>query len=112
MPKVAAPKQRQRTRRASEHDMPRRSPPPLDAGFLHRVGLRIKQRRLELGMTQAQLARAIDRCRSLIAEYEAGRKAIPHPTLGHIARALRMRVDALFQEVRETPRRTTPMKAR
>jgi transcriptional regulator with XRE-family HTH domain len=84
--------------------MPRRSTQSLAAGSSPQVGARIKQRRLALGMTQAQLARALGCCRSLIAEYEAGRKAIPHPTLWLIARALKIRVDALFQEVRETPR--------
>lgn len=78
--------------------MPRLSPKRLDTGCFYLVGLRIKQRRLALGMTQAQLARAIGRCRSLVAEYEAERKCIPHPTLWHIARVLGVRVDALFED--------------
>jgi transcriptional regulator with XRE-family HTH domain len=82
----------------------RHLPTCLDAGASRLVGARIKQRRLALAMTQADLARAIGRCRSLVAEYEAGRKAIPHPILEHIAHALRIRVGALFQEGRKTPR--------
>jgi transcriptional regulator with XRE-family HTH domain len=92
--------------------MPRRSPTGLVAGTAYLVGLRIKQRRLALRMTQAQLARAIGCCRSLITEYEAGRKTIPHPTLWLIACTLKIRVDALFQEVHETPRGAVLTEAR
>jgi transcriptional regulator with XRE-family HTH domain len=78
--------------------MPRRSPIHLAVSVPGQVGARIKRRRLEAGLTQAELAKALGRSRSLIAEYEAERKCIPHPTLWHIARVLGVRVDALFED--------------
>ena len=77
--------------------MPRRMPTGLDADAPDLVGARIKRRRLEVGLTQAALARRIGRSRSLIAEYEAARKCIPHPTLWRIARELGIGMDALFE---------------
>jgi len=73
-------------------------PTGLDADAPDLVGARIKRRRLEVGLTQAALAQRIGRSRSLIAEYEAARKCIPHPTLRRIARALGIGIDALFED--------------
>jgi ribosome-binding protein aMBF1 (putative translation factor) len=95
MSTVAAPKPPQR----GEGDaMPRHPPSGLDADAPDLVGARIKRRRLEVGLTQAALGQLIGRSRSLIAEYEAGRKCIPHPTLWRIARVLGIGLDALFED--------------
>ena len=61
----------------------------------------IRQWRQQRGMTQASLAQAVGRSRSSIAEYEAGRKGVPHPVLWAIARVLGVRVDALFEDREE-----------
>jgi transcriptional regulator with XRE-family HTH domain len=73
----------------------------------------IKHWRQHCGMTQASLAQAVGRSRSLIAEYEAEQKRIPHPILWQIARVLGVRVDDLFaEEPSETPRGATHAEAR
>jgi DNA-binding XRE family transcriptional regulator len=65
---------------------------------MHDLRCAIRRLRRDRGITQAELARAVGRSRSLIAEYEAEQKRIPHPILWQIARVLGVRVDDLFEE--------------
>lgn len=53
-----------------------------------RIGEAIRGRRLELGMTQAELADALDFARTSIANIETGRQTIYVDTLYEIAKAL------------------------
>ena len=81
--------------------MQRPSPTRHDTDTAHQVGARLKELRLDVGLTQAALARAVGRSRSLIAEYEADRKCIPHPMVWDLTRVLQVRVDALFEHLYE-----------
>ncbi len=61
------------------------------------LGERIKHRRLELGMTQVQLAEAASISQSLIAALEGGsREEVRSRTLRRLARALRCSADDLI----------------
>lgn len=56
----------------------------------------IKKRRDELGMTQTQLAKAVNRSPQLICDIEAGRKNPSVDTLYSIAKTLNMSLDDIF----------------
>lgn len=56
----------------------------------------IRLYRKQKGMTQQDLADAIGRSRSTVAEYELGTTGVPQPLLWKIARCLDVPVDVLF----------------
>lgn len=58
----------------------------------------IRHYRRQKGMTQQDLADAIGRSRSIVAEYELGTTGVPQPILWKIARHLNVPVDVLFEE--------------
>ncbi|HLP88194.1 MAG TPA: helix-turn-helix transcriptional regulator [Nostocaceae cyanobacterium] len=60
------------------------------------IGRRIKQRRAEMGMTQAELAEAVGVLRTSITNIEAGRQKAPIHTLYKICIVLGVKVTALL----------------
>lgn len=65
------------------------------------VGENIKTKRLNLGLTQEELARAVGIGRSMVAQIERGSK-IPNLMLGRdIAGALGCSMENLLEEVRD-----------
>lgn len=58
----------------------------------------IRKYRRQRGLTQKDLANAIGRSRSIVAEYESGATSVPQPILWKIARCLEVTVDMLFED--------------
>ena len=77
---------------------------PLDRGML--IGPRLRDRRLELGMTARELARRVDCSPSLISQVERGRAVPSVSTLWALVTALRISMDRLFDPAREGPAST------
>ena len=69
-------------------------PESLDRGAL--IGTRLRQRRIELGMTARELARRVDCSPSLISQVERGRAVPSVSTLWALVTALRISMDRLF----------------
>ncbi|WP_020467989.1 helix-turn-helix domain-containing protein [Zavarzinella formosa] len=69
-----------------------------DRLFLEQVGFRIRERRLELKMTQAGLAEVADLHRTFIGSVERGERNVALLSLRRIARALRVPVANLLGE--------------
>jgi len=70
-----------------------------DSGrFAKELGQRLAQVRKEQGLTQTELADALDLSQAVIAEYEAGRKNIPTWRLVNLAEALGVTPDVLLAE--------------
>lgn len=67
------------------------------------TGEKIRQRRLELGMTMEDLGKAIGVQRSAINKYEKGLVDIKSSTLSLIAHALDIPVSALLDDLEEPP---------
>src|SRR5579862_6776838 len=76
-------------------------PPSLDRGML--IGPRLRDRRLELGMTARELARRVDCSPSLISQVERGRAVPSVSTLWALVTALRISMDRLFDPAQESP---------
>jgi transcriptional regulator with XRE-family HTH domain len=76
-------------------------PPSLDRGML--IGPRLRDRRLELGMTARELARRVDCSPSLISQVERGRAVPSVSTLWALVTALRISMDALFDPAQDGP---------
>ena len=74
-------------------------PESLDRGAL--IGARLRQRRLELGMTARELARRVDCSPSLISQVERGRAVPSVSTLWALVTALRISMDRLFDPAQE-----------
>lgn len=62
------------------------------------LGSRIAQLRKAQGLTQVQLAEALDISQQVLASYEIGRRRIPVSKLPDLARALAVGVDELLGE--------------
>ena len=74
-------------------------PESLDRGAL--IGARLRQRRIELGMTARELARRVDCSPSLISQVERGRAVPSVSTLWALVTALRISMDRLFDPAQE-----------
>jgi transcriptional regulator with XRE-family HTH domain len=74
-------------------------PESLDRGAL--IGTRLRQRRIELGMTARELARRVDCSPSLISQVERGRAVPSVSTLWALVTALRISMDRLFDPAPE-----------
>ena len=75
------------------------SPASLDRGAL--IGARLRQRRIELGMTARELARRVDCSPSLISQVERGRAVPSVSTLWALVTALRISMDRLFDPAQD-----------
>lgn len=64
--------------------------------FLRRLGDRIRERRTELGLTQAELAERCELHRTFIGSVERGERNVSILNLVTIARALRIPLADLF----------------
>jgi transcriptional regulator with XRE-family HTH domain len=76
-------------------------PQSLDRGAL--IGARLRQRRLELGITARELARRVDCSPSLISQVERGRAVPSVSTLWALVTVLRISMDRLFDPGQEGP---------
>jgi transcriptional regulator with XRE-family HTH domain len=76
-------------------------PQSLDRGAL--IGARLRQRRLELGITARELARRVDCSPSLISQVERGRAVPSVSTLWALVTALRISMDRLFDPAQDGP---------
>lgn len=85
-------------RRFADHNAP---PQSLDRGAL--IGARLRQRRLELGITARELARRVDCSPSLISQVERGRAVPSVSTLWALVTALRISMDRLFDPAQGGP---------
>lgn len=66
-------------------------------------GLLVRQHRERLGLSQAQVAQAIDLSRSSVANVETGRQHIPMHHLYSLARVLQVDVHALLPSMDGAP---------
>jgi transcriptional regulator with XRE-family HTH domain len=66
-----------------------------------RVGRRIKVRRVELGMTQAELAQKLSVGQSNLSYIERGERDVSVSLLEEIAIALKCKPDYFLQELRD-----------
>lgn len=69
-----------------------------EKGYFKLLGSRIAQLRKSQGLTQVQLAEALEISQQVVASYEIGRRRIPVSMLPDLARALAVRVDELLGE--------------
>lgn len=74
---------------------------PAAKTLYHLVGARVRQRRQELGLTQAELARRISASRTSVSNLEVGRQHVPLHQLYSVARALDVHLLALLPEFGE-----------
>lgn len=82
-----------------EQPMVRSRRPPPAAG----IGQRVRDLRLDRGVTQVELAKLIDVTQPMLSAYETGRRSMPHDMLAKIARALDASVDDLTAAADEWP---------
>jgi transcriptional regulator with XRE-family HTH domain len=66
--------------------------------FYEEVGRRLRRARTEAGLTQQQLAEAVELSRASIANIEAGRQPFPTHMLFALARALSVPVENLLPD--------------
>jgi transcriptional regulator with XRE-family HTH domain len=78
---------------------------PNEKAYFKAMGRRISQRRQELGMTQVQLASALDIPQQTYASYEVGRHGFPIALLPTLAQALMMDMDTLVGAARTRAKR-------
>ena len=65
---------------------------------LNTVGERIKSLRVEKGMTQEQVARALHfGSRSMVSDYESGRRELPYKSVGDYASFFRVTANWIMQ---------------
>lgn len=64
--------------------------------YFKALGARVAQLRREQGLTQVQLAQALDISQQMVASYEVGRRRIPVSMLQSLARTLSMDVETLL----------------
>jgi len=69
---------------------------PNEKAYFKAMGRRISQRRQELGLTQVQLAAALDIPQQTYASYEVGRHGFPIALLPTLARTLMIDMDTLL----------------
>jgi transcriptional regulator with XRE-family HTH domain len=72
------------------------------------LGARIAELRKAHGLTQVQLAEALELSQQMIASYEVGRRRVPVSLLRAIAHALAVSVEALIGEKDATPAKRGP----
>ena len=75
-----------------------------EINFLRAVGLRLRERRAALGLTQAQLAEKCRLHRTFIGSVERGERNLSLLNLRTIAQALRLPLDELFAPGSPAPR--------
>jgi len=71
---------------------------PNERAFFTGLGQRIAKARKDAGLTQQQLADALGISQPQLASYEVGRRRVPVSMLPHLARAVRITVEALIDE--------------
>jgi len=71
------------------------------------VGLRVRQRRMALGVTQAELAKAVGLTFQQIQKYESGANQLVSSRLYEIALALRVPVSFFFEGLARSERSST-----
>lgn len=71
-----------------------------DEKFLREIGLRIHNRRRELGLTQEQLAELMDVSIQMISNLELGKKAIRPENLAKLCRVLDISADYILLGIR------------
>lgn len=77
----------------------------IDEALLYReIGARLRRRRAEAGLTQAQLADLIGVLRTSITNLEAGRQKAPLPVLYDACLALGVEIAAILPTVAEVAR--------
>lgn len=69
-----------------------------DRRFLEQVGFRVRDRRLDLKMTQAALGEAAGLHRTFVGSVERGERNVALLSLRRLARALRVRVADLVAD--------------
>jgi transcriptional regulator with XRE-family HTH domain len=69
---------------------------PDENQYFKAMGRRVAQRRNELGLTQVQLAEALNVAQQTYAGYETGNRRIPVSLLPALARALKVETDILL----------------
>ncbi len=69
-----------------------------DRRFLEQVGFRVRERRLDLTLTQAQLGAAAGLHRTFVGSVERGERNVALLSLRRIARALRVPVADLLAD--------------
>jgi len=75
-----------------------------DKDFFKRLGARIAQLRKERGLTQVQLAEALDISQQQMASFEVGRRKVPVSLLAPLARALSVSLEELVEQEAEKPK--------
>jgi transcriptional regulator with XRE-family HTH domain len=76
--------------------------------FFKALGARIAELRKTHGLTQVQLAEALELSQQMIASYEVGRRRVPVSLLPAIAHALAVSVEALIGQKEATPAKRGP----
>jgi len=76
--------------------------------FFRQLGARIAELRKTHGLTQVQLAEALELTQQMVASYEVGRRRVPVSLLPAIAHALAVSVEALIGQKEVAPARRGP----
>lgn len=69
-----------------------------EAEFFKSLGQRIAQARKDAGLTQQQLADAVEISQPMLGSYEIGRRRLPASLLPPLAKALKVSVEQLLGE--------------
>jgi transcriptional regulator with XRE-family HTH domain len=77
--------------------------------FFAGLGERVAQLRKARGMTQVQLAEALEVSQQTVQSYEVGRRRIPVSTLRLLAKTLSVSLDELMAEGEHAPRKRGPV---
>jgi len=81
---------------------------PDEKQFFQDLGARIAQLRKDQGMTQMQLADALQITQQQLASYEIGRRRVPVSMIPALARALGVSLDELIGAPQRTARKRGP----
>ena len=76
--------------------------------FFKALGARIAELRKAHGLTQVQLAEALELTQQMIASYEVGRRRVPVSLLPAIAQALAVSVEVLIGQKEASPGKRGP----
>lgn len=79
-----------------------------EKAYFKALGARIAERRNELGLTQVQIAEALDVTQQTYASYEVARRRIPVSMLPALARALMVDINSLLGETAKARARRGP----
>ena len=77
--------------------------------FFAGLGERVAQLRKARGMTQVQLAEALEVSQQTVQSYEVGRRRLPVSTLRLLAKTLSVSLDELMAEGEHAPRKRGPV---